>query len=193
MSLEEARAALAQMERIGADGWCLCVSSSAQSEVESALRKLIADHENALTTIAADVEYIDRIDAEITRLRALIEPPTDDEREAAWRKAIADQVRRNCTPSGDAYQQGGDYLVYAVADWIENPPEWSAFNPPSAGFRRQGPITEAQVEAAARASFEVPNGPGDYTWAEMVVEDPTRADIWREDARAILEAARDAS
>jgi len=147
VSLEEARAALAQMERIGADGWCLCVSSSAQSEVESALRKLIADHENALTTIAADVEYIARIDAEITRLRALIEPPTDDDPEAAWRKAIADQVRRNCTPSGDAYQKGGDYLVYAVADWIENPPEWSAFTPPSAGFRRQGPACDDGREA----------------------------------------------
>jgi hypothetical protein len=78
-TLDEARKALATMERIGVDGWCLCVSSSAQSEVESALRKLIADHENALTTIASDVEYIDRIDTEVTRLRALIEPPTDDE------------------------------------------------------------------------------------------------------------------
>lgn len=48
---------------------------------------------------------------------------------------------------------------------------------------------EERVEAAARVSFE-PDGPGgQYTWAEMVTEDPSRADIWREDARKILDAA----
>lgn len=52
--------------------------------------------------------------------------------EAAWRKAIADQVRANCTPSSEAYRAGGDALVYAVAGWIENPPEWSTFTAPSA-------------------------------------------------------------
>lgn len=51
-------------------------------------------------------------------------------REVAWRKAIADQVRANCTPSSEAYSKGGDALVYAVADWIENPPEWSVFKEP---------------------------------------------------------------
>ena len=49
--------------------------------------------------------------------------------EAEWRKVIADQVRRNCTPSTEAYQAGGDKLIYAVADWIENPPEWSVLLP----------------------------------------------------------------
>lgn len=53
-------------------------------------------------------------------------------REQAWRKAIADQVRRNCTPSSDAYARGGDFIVREVADWIENPPEWSAFEAPRA-------------------------------------------------------------
>ena len=53
----------------------------------------------------------------------------------------------------------------------------------------QGEPSDAQVEAAAQAMFE-PDGPGgDYTWAEMVVEDPSRADIWREDARKVLRAA----
>lgn len=53
----------------------------------------------------------------------------------------------------------------------------------------QGEPSDAQVEAAAQALFE-PDGPGgDYTWAEMVVEDPSRADIWREDARKVLRAA----
>lgn len=49
------------------------------------------------------------------------------EGEVEWRKAIADQVRRNCTPSSEAYTKGGDVLIYAVADWIENPPERSHF------------------------------------------------------------------
>lgn len=50
--------------------------------------------------------------------------------ETEWRKAIADQVRRNCTPSSDAYARGGDFIVREVADWIENPPEWSTFEAP---------------------------------------------------------------
>lgn len=52
--------------------------------------------------------------------------------ETEWRKAIADQIRRNCTlPSpapGEPYPRDAD--VRAVADWIENPPEWSAFEVP---------------------------------------------------------------
>lgn len=60
--------------------------------------------------------------------------------------------------------------------------------------RPRGTVTEAEVEAAAKAMFEDGTGlPGDYTWAQMVAEDPTRADIWRADARAVLEAARDSS
>lgn len=50
-------------------------------------------------------------------------------------------------------------------------------------------IPDAAIEAAARASFEPPSSGGDYSWDEMVREDPTRADIWRDDARAILAAA----
>lgn len=44
-------------------------------------------------------------------------------REATARDIVA-KVRQNCTPSGEAYEKGGDYLIAAVADWIENPPEW---------------------------------------------------------------------
>ncbi len=58
--------------------------------------------------------------------------------EIAWRKAIADQVRRNCTPSSEAYSKGGDFLVYAVADWIENPPEWSIFVAPDKKYWAAG-------------------------------------------------------
>lgn len=50
--------------------------------------------------------------------------------ETAWRKAIADQVRANCTPDWEAVKKGGDTLIQAVCDWIENPPEWSAFHTP---------------------------------------------------------------
>ena len=55
------------------------------------------------------------------------------------------------------------------------------------------PITDEMVEAAARVMFDGPDGmTGDYTWAEMVGEDPIRADLWRADARAALEAAEEA-
>ena len=55
------------------------------------------------------------------------------------------------------------------------------------------PITDEMVESAARVMFDAPDGmTGDYTWAEMVSEDPSRADLWRADARAALEAAEEA-
>lgn len=56
---------------------------------------------------------------------------TDTTTEQDWRKAIAEQVRRNCTPSSEAYAAGGDTLIRAVADWIENPPEWSTIEAPT--------------------------------------------------------------
>ena len=37
---------------------------------------------------------------------------------------IVKRVRENCTPSAEAYAKGGDFLIAAVADWIESPPEW---------------------------------------------------------------------
>jgi transcriptional regulator with XRE-family HTH domain len=47
--------------------------------------------------------------------------------EEFWRKEIAAQVRRNCTITptpGHPYPR--DETIAAVADWIENPPEWVA-------------------------------------------------------------------
>jgi hypothetical protein len=38
--------------------------------------------------------------------------------------SVAASIRHNCTPSPEAYAKGGDSLIYAVADWIENPPEF---------------------------------------------------------------------
>lgn len=37
---------------------------------------------------------------------------------------IVARVRANCTLDWDIVQKGGDHIVYGVADWIENPPEW---------------------------------------------------------------------
>lgn len=50
-------------------------------------------------------------------------------------------------------------------------------------------LDEATVERAAQKMFEPDGEGGDYTWAEMVVEDPSRADIWRAEARTVLVAA----
>ncbi len=57
------------------------------------------------------------------------------------------------------------------------------------GLLSEGAPSEEQIERAARALFEDPNVPAEYTWEEMVAEDPSRADIWRDDARRVLTAA----
>lgn len=57
------------------------------------------------------------------------------------------------------------------------------------GLLSEGTPSEAQVERAARALFEDPHMSADYTWAELVEDDPTRAEIWRIDARRTLTAA----
>lgn len=49
-------------------------------------------------------------------------------------------------------------------------------------------LSDENVEKAARATFEMDGIDGDYTWADMAEEDPTRADIWRADARKVLSA-----
>ena len=46
------------------------------------------------------------------------------EHDAALVSGITMRVRQNCTPSREAYERGGDFLVEAVADWIDDPPEW---------------------------------------------------------------------
>ena len=52
-------------------------------------------------------------------------------------------------------------------------------------------ITNEMVEAGARALFDEPwiDQPREMTWAQVVTEDPSRADLWREDARHVLGAA----
>lgn len=50
-------------------------------------------------------------------------------------------------------------------------------------------FTAQQLESATEALFEDPNASGDYTYAQMLSEDPRRAAVWRADAKRILEAA----
>ena len=50
-------------------------------------------------------------------------------------------------------------------------------------------ITDEMVERAARQMFESGLGEGDCTWGELIREDPSRAAIWRADARAAIDAA----
>ena len=55
---------------------------------------------------------------------------------------------------------------------------------------RVAEITDEMVERAAEAIFDLPGEQvGDYKWAEMLAEDPERADMWRNDARVVLAAA----
>lgn len=39
-------------------------------------------------------------------------------------ESIVASIRANCTPPSEAFAAGGDLLIAAVADWVENPPEW---------------------------------------------------------------------
>lgn len=112
---------------------------------------------------------------------------TDDEREAL------DAVLFYSDPSGEKVFRFADPRVVSGDDtFIDRMIPTILASAPWRN-RGRGPITDEAVERAARAMFDDPNVAGaGYTWAEMVVEDPTRADIWRKDARRVLEAALDA-
>jgi len=73
-------------------------------------------------------EQEDQIEAYRAETASLIQAAQPVVVTAEQRALIASVVRRNCTPSGEAYAAGGDRLIYAVADWIENPPEWVTFS-----------------------------------------------------------------
>lgn len=82
-----------------------------------------------ITELRADVAALR--DAENPEPQREVEPKTKmGGEEKAWRRAIVEQVRRHCTPSSEAYARGGDHMVFAVADWIENPPAWAIFEAP---------------------------------------------------------------
>lgn len=58
--------------------------------------------------------------------------------EDRWRKAIARQVRQDCTLAERA-------VVSAVADWIERPPERSTFYPPSPSAAQEYEQIRAEI------------------------------------------------
>lgn len=118
--------------------------------------------------------------AEYERLTA---PPTDDEREALeeWSfehrpiLSMRDGSIASCKCMDRVFITGQEDWDQHIADAIL-----------ASGFRRQGPVTDAQVEAAARVFYESQTGSADgfngslyrYAWERM--------------ARAALEAAREA-
>ena len=102
----------------------------------------------------------DEFDAAVAAHDAEVLATADRGNESAWRKAIADQVRRNYTPSGEAYEKGGDALIYAVCDWIENPPEWSKFVAPSPDR-----VTEPKVNGS-EMPIDSQEG-GDVAWRDL--------------------------
>jgi hypothetical protein len=58
---------------------------------------------------------------------------------------------------------------------------------PSSPLDVEALLTPAIVEVAAKAMFEVP-ATGDYNWEQMLQDDSSRADLWRDDARGVLTA-----
>lgn len=72
-------------------------------------------------SLAVERDYMDRAQAADDAWAVLAAVPPVI---SPTRHQIAEQVRRHCTPSVEAYEAGGDRLIAAVADWIENPPEW---------------------------------------------------------------------
>lgn len=135
----------------------IILSEEAAERIEAAI-----DEEIAAAADATAAEVLD--DADLPSI-ALGHGAWMDDEERAWRKAIADQIRRNCTPSSEAYAKGGDYLVYGVADWIEDPPAWSRF---------ETPAPSGAVTAGAGPVVDIP-GPHPE-WAHVAIsEDVERA------------------
>jgi len=77
-----------------------------------------------------------------------------------------------------------------VKDWNEH--DWAALRTHApAGALAAQQIDDEMVERAARATFQAGSTDSDdWTWDDVVrVDGPERARIWREEARAVLEAA----
>ena len=72
----------------------------------------------------ADAEFIAHARTDVPALIARVRELEDERVDTEWGKVIATKVRANCTLDWDVMQKGGDAIIYAVADWIENPPDW---------------------------------------------------------------------
>jgi FAD/FMN-containing dehydrogenase len=104
----------------------------------------------------------------------------EDEREALARVIHADDVNHE-----RAHQDFWLMNEETVGWYFDNADAVLA-----AGFRRQGPITDAQVEAAARRMYlSVMSYGGRPSWSKTTGQVRNQ---YREEARAALEAARDA-
>jgi hypothetical protein len=131
-TLDNARAALALMKRIGDDGWCLCVKNGAQNTVRDALDDLIA-HAMLLTEWKAEAmavlsEWEQTWHAagrpgrpgslKAVAVREMIErltaPPSADEREALATVIARVSAEDDIAPPSD----------YDVADAILASPVW---------------------------------------------------------------------
>jgi hypothetical protein len=108
--------------------------------------------------------------------------PTDDEREALARIMHADDVKHR--------RAHDDYDFWLANEELSGCYYDNAAAVLAAGFRRQGPVTDAQVEAAALAYAGDDMSPEEWEWVK------TRPEVvqpFLDGMRAALEAARDAS
>ena len=138
-------------------------------------RAALAKHEHACDEAERIVGVRPADDVVTVALRELIAeherlttPPSDDEREALARAHFYDWRRIHPgTLTWATYGESHKQRFYDLADVAIG-----------AGFRRQGPITDAQVDAALDSWFGISAGWNDKT---------------RNSMRAVLEAARSAS
>lgn len=79
---------------------------------------VVVDDEGFICFIYGLTEVDASVHGPLTRL-----VPEGSERERVVAQIVT-AVRQNCTPPNEAYSLGGDHLIAAVADWIENPPDW---------------------------------------------------------------------
>ena len=113
-------------------------------------------------------------------LRALLAASRREPSEATTRKAIADAVRHHCTltpnPMSGPYPL--DATVQAVADWIENPPEWVRFPSESTALGASDGTSKSTANDLNREpSANVSNRPkDDISSGEMSVSEPSDTD-----------------
>jgi hypothetical protein len=98
-----------------------------------------------------------------------------DEARFIWGEPMHEGVRRRFRAKADALFASGIFRDAAV------------FRASVEAEQRERLLSDAAVDAAARAAFE--QGVGDWTWDDVLREEPDRAALWRDDARAVLAAA----
>lgn len=103
--------------------------------------------------------------------------------------AVIERAKFTLERSGERYYLERIYATRNVLARADTSAVVQAIRDKAVADARAAEPTGEQIEAAAREMFEDPLATGDYTWAEMVAEDPSRADLWRADARRVLTAA----